>query len=442
MTFKRRLLATLTLTILAIMIGLTFFALPTTRRAAATTWHLLTATPSATFAPILIGDTLDPSGQPRLPVMEDVKGRLLFTYQRNLYLAGFDGEPAQVIAYDVPPSTIHLAPDQQSLVYWRQERGGIDKKMTILNLVNLENLTTSTLMTFYGQVGLIRWSPDGVWLAVELKRGEDNNSNLLGTLVADRTQPIPPTLLNDYGVATWLTDNRLILTSGTGDSAQFAVYTPNSGDPSPLDVPAEQIPTLQGIRSIYSSNYASATAILVSLGLSPVWTPTYLYNPELGVAPDNTRWVAGETANEIVCQPYQVVVHTIADNSTTTLAEFAEPYTLRLANFQWATDDSLYFVRWSSRTCPADLGQSSAQLYRLVADTPPVLIGDHLLTEVFLHSYAVAPDGQSVTWVGYDVTNQTSFLGMADVQTGVVQQLISLKTATYPIGFTSVWWLP
>lgn len=440
MTFKRRLLAGSTLTILAILIGLAFFALPTHRRAAATTYFILTPTPSLTPPPLTIGDTLDHSGQPRLPIIENMLSRLLFVYRFNLYLAAFDGQPAQLIAQDVRPSAVQVAPDQRSFVYWVQRMTFTGVPVTIVNLVNLDTLTTSTLTTFQHRVSLIRWSADGAWLALDLDSIVGDDFSPLGVLIASRTEPVPPTQLEDFTAATWLSDNRLLITGGTAESTEFAIFDPTSGDITTLDIPAEQIPTLQGIRSIYSPDYAAARDILTALDLHPVWTPTYTFAPDLGVAPDASQWVAGETTPEVVCQPYQVVRHTVADNSTTVLAEFSDPYTLRLSNFQWAADNSLYFVRWSSRTCPADLGQSTVQLYRLAANEAPIQLGDNLLTEVFLHTYDVSPDGNLVAWVGYE--GQSSFVATTDVVSGEQQRLMTLTTATYPTGFTSVWWLP
>ncbi len=436
MTFQRRLLAILTLSTLAIMVALAFFALPTQRRAAATTYFILTPTASFTPPPLTIGDTLDPSGQPRLPKLEGMSGRLLFAYRLNLYLAAFDGEPARQIAADVKPSAVHVAPDQQSLIYWVQRQDAIGQRLTIVNLVNLDTLATSTLMTFQGRVDLIRWSPDGAWVALDLQSGQGDDFASLGLLVAARTQPVPPHLVEDFTAAAWLDDNRLLI----ADPANFAIYEPTTHAVTALDVPADRLATLPDIRSIYAAGYADAVETLTALGLHPIWTPTYTFAPDLGVAPDASQWVAGETTPESTCRPFEIVRHTVADNSTTVLAEISERYTLRLSNFQWAADDTLYFVRWSSRVCPADLGRSTAQLYRLAPDGVPVLLGGPLLTEVYLHTYDVAPDGGAVVWVGYE--RRSSFIAVTDIETGDRQMLITLETDTYPYGFTSVWWLP
>ncbi len=437
MTFQRRLFAALTLTLLAIMVALAFFALPTQRRAAATTYFILTPTASFTPPPLTIGDTFDPSGQPRLPKLEGMAGRLLFTYRLNLYLAAFDGEPARQIATDVKPSAVHVAPDQQSLIYWVQRQDAIGQRLTIVNLVNLDTLATSTLMTFQGRVDLIRWSPDGAWVALDLQSGQGDDFESLGLLIAARTQPVPLNLVEDFTAAAWLDDNRLLISD---PAATFAIYEPTTRAVTALDVPADQRATLQDIRSIYAAGYGDAVETLTALGLNPVWTPTYTFSPDLGVAPDASEWVAGETTPESTCRPFQIVRHTVADNSTTVLAEISERYTLRLSNFQWAVDDTLYFVRWSSQVCPADLGRSTAQLYRLAPDGGPVLLGGPLLTEVYLHTYAVAPDGGAVVWVGYE--GRSSYLASTEIESGEQQALMSLETDSYPYGFTSVWWLP
>ncbi len=439
MTFKRRLLAGSTLTILAILIGLAFFALPTHRRAAATTYFILTPTPSLTPPPLTIGDTLDSSGQPRLPKIENLAGRLLFIYDLGLYIAAFDGQPAQLIGENIWPTGINVAPDLLSLVHSEQRRDALGQNMTVVNLVNLETLLTSTLMTFYGRVNLVRWSPDGEWVAIDLEGvGQGGEFVTLGTLISLRNQPVPPRLIEEYTSASWLSDQRILLLRWDEEALTYAVVDPVTQTLELLDFSEDESLTALNIQNITLSDYASAYDLLTTHGLNPIWTPIYPYTPLIGIAPDGSQWVAGETTEEVVCQPYQVVRHTVADSTTTTLAEFTD--TLRLANFQWAADDSLYFVRWSSRTCPADLGQATVQLYRLAADEAPIQLGDNLLTEVFLHTYDVSPDGDAVAWVGYEGGN--SHLSITRVETGQQQYLMTLTTDAYRFGFTSVWWLP
>lgn len=442
MHLQRRLLTILTFSTLAILIGLAFFALPTHRRAAATTYFILTPTPSRTPLPLTIDGTLDLSGQPRLPKIEDLSGRLLFIYDLDLYIAAFDGQPAQLIGENIQPTGINVAPDRLSLVYSEQRRDAFGQNMTVVNLVNLETLSTSTLMTFNGRVNLVRWSPDGAWVAIDLEGvGQGGEFVTLGTLISLRNQPVPPHLIEEYASASWLSDQRLLLLQWGDEALTYAVVDPVTQALELLDFSEDESLTALNIQNITLSDYASAHDLLTTHGLNPIWTPVYPYTPLIGIAPDGSQWVAGETTEEVVCQPYQVVRHTVADNSTTVLAEFSDPYTLRLSNFQWAADDSLYFVRWSSSSCPSQLDFATVQLYRLAPDETPVAISSQLLADIFLHTFGVAADGQTVAWVGYN--EQRSYLAMTSIETGDQQELMSVAADNIPDNFfLGVWWLP
>lgn len=450
MKTRRKLLAGATVGILGLMLVASMFALPVLRGYAATTWLLLSATPSATPPPLTIGGTPEPSGILHLPENAG-QGSLIFVYTGNLYRAGFDGEPATLLAQQVDARYVVVSPDGRSVIY---ERRFADK--VAVHLVRLDDLNDIEITLTVAHPFGYFWSADGEWLAIDFFYFETgtSNSGRNETLVISRNRPVPAYVFGNANLVTWLTDGRLLVEQVLEDNprtVEYAIFDPQTaGDLTPLPMSGEQLEIMADVAGVLRRNYLAATALLNEFGLEPAWSLDAVFPP---VAPDlSATYNLGRS--ESACGSWSVGREVEGSETYETIAEFTEGYTRLLPNYRFAADGSLWFVGWSSDACTGediDYPLLTAHLYRLVLGETPVRISEPLVNFPELHAYDFGLDGELVVWAGYDVDNQTAYLATTNYVTGETRVLISVPALTMPlpeiealyptIGFTGVWWV-
>ncbi len=396
-----------------------------------------------------------------LPHLEELNGRLVFSYQNALYIGGFNDD-TKLIASNVLAENVYLAPNSESLVYIAKEENNFK-----LILVNLKTLEAHNLYDFPAgnQWFSVDWSLDSNWIAFTHAKTPPPY-DLIASHLAESLPPYSDPnflVLIDVNMASaknteisiystaWLSDGTLLVTTlpYTGGNLEEKVFQidPETSEARDIGYQGFVWEIFEGITDLATWQSAQASLQALGLNLAPPKTPAL--NSKFAVSPSQDRYVStteiGNTPSGGSCKQLGLVIKGITISMVPEIVyQTEQPNGLNVNSLKWLEDNSIFFALQTSQTCESI--PDGAILMRVVPDGETETITENLAYSQG-QPYTISPDGRYVAWVGIDREAGLSFLGITDLQNGTGGMLLSANLdsasdeSTNP-PFSAVYWIP
>lgn len=340
------------------------------------------------------------------------QGNLIYVQGRRLMT--LDPEP-RLLADGIDTELIYLSPDQHHLLFSIGER----RSHTIYRV----DVVTSVHPILTSIVGLTweprLWSPDGVWVVI----AAGANLDLVALDGSSHLAEIGSSLADAF----WTSDGRLlILDRGNARAYDSAVVIdPQSATRQSLDI------GLQLLGGDWDGLLAALAGMDIYLFISP--------QDLLG-----NRYGLQSLGNGGLCQTWQVV-------SLTGYPIYSVENTYRLSNLTELANGDWLFLQWQLPFCR--LGVPQVALMHLSSTTSTV---ETVVTGIFggvgfnqfrgaTPLYTIAPNRQSVIWVGGGVDVQRTSLHLLNLTTHeaalLYEERLSQRTVVIDDFIAGVFWL-
>ncbi len=416
-----------------------------------------THTPTASGAESpLTGVRAPQPGVMALPTMEGLPGRFVFATSDNVYLAGFDGTPATLIAESVLGALVSVSPDGRYVAYSPGTAVQVGSMNTTRNshVLRLTNLATIDTDEYIPEqivpraLMVLGWMPDQ-----ETVIAWDRTARAAVLLGPDGSAKVPVNMM----ALGWTDTGELIIADqkpGTEDQSE-PVGTYFRVDPATL----EAEPLDFTLTATTDWDFFNLEPEFLAQGVT--FADTFTELDRTLVREDGARVLIPYPPEMLrqgvyLCGTWEIVQRTPDDSAAqVTLTTLAD--TTYLSDLRQLPDGSLLFLRWWIAGCDI-MGDMHLDLMHLLpgADTPETLAegldpgGQGSFNEISSLSvvrgrkYDVSPDGRYAAWISGGRQTGTSAIQIADLDTGtqatVLQMQVSPQSGAGSI--ESLFWVP
>jgi hypothetical protein len=392
-----------------------------------------------------------------LPMITDINGRLIIRRQNTFYIAEFDGtewtkigEVADESGFRPTTQLVSFSPDKQTLSYIADTNSGWQ-----LNMVDLTTLESTTVYEGSGIFQSQIWSPDGFWLAaVEINysagegtNGSDSEDNLpIGRVIVTSDDGSTTHILESYvNAAGWSATEKLIVVVNTGAGQELLVFDPLSDERQEFETNGQAWQVSLGLFDPTFWGDAQELLTEFDLTLNPPFSD--FYEGRYAVSPDGRTFISvpemidDSSSPPSGCQAMNIVRKGLTETALPeVLYQAAGQDTLSINALSWLQDD-IFFTLTTSPSCNGTDALSS--VIHLLPDGSTDTITDQIEQRAS-SPYTVSPDNRLVIWIGYDQDNNTSYLGITDLQTGDTGKLMVIdatdESSVYT-GFDGAYWI-
>lgn len=374
----------------------------------------------------------------QLPVIENADGRLLLMRGTALFIAGFNGQEAQLLDDSVNPYTLHLSLDSRTLAYVSNVNG-----LPSIVLMDMASLQVRPLIAVQSSTArVVGWSPDGDWILVSgpgtgelslfAQDGPASHSIVPPQSTATRFMPDP--------VAVWLDDSRLLYIDPQAldsESASPMIFDPATGEHTPTNIPLH--PAAR--QDIYPLVEALTEADMQVIG-----TDTQLFRATRQQPDGQQVWIDWPSAvwnfQPQACDFWQL------------LRDGEPAYTAAnvgyLSDITAVSDGTILFVEWALPGCSlgsyprVSLKQlKPGEAVRILSEDVLSVANRDLATLPYFHTYkfTLTPDGRYVIWATGNVWTERTTIQIADLLTGQQATLLQSGALSESSLFQNVLWV-
>lgn len=367
-----------------------------------------------------------------VPYPDSVGGQVFFVLDDDLYTARFDQKSATKLDDEVIPTSLHLSPDERTLLY--QKRDPVRNYWQLFAL-NTETHAISKLDEHPNAFLDFEFSPDGLWVAYiqtafpqlldgmrdMFARRESSWQHTDQQLMIRRRDGKQAHVWMDSVYAkTWLADNTLLALYHAPMGYDFYPLrivpddgTPTSDDGLFMSIPGVRDPVERGVILIRAR--AELRSILATSEVS-LAVPTNDIDPtSVAIAP------TGESYIEIVrdapagaCGLVSLIRRGYSVAEVPQLI-FQARAPLDVRNPVWLRNDGLIFTLTEAPGC--DQTRATTLLYFVApfAEARPIARGLDMTTGA---DFAPSYDGRYALWAGWDTVTGQGYLELTNVLSG------------------------
>ncbi|MBZ0315020.1 MAG: hypothetical protein K8L91_01285 [Anaerolineae bacterium] len=371
-----------------------------------------------------------------IPYPASVEGEVLFVRDGDLYAARFDDKVATPLDTEVIPTSLHLSPDQRTLLYQKHDDRRDFWLLFALNTATHEIVKLDEHPNAFLD---FEFSPDGAWVAyiqtaypdmlAEMrdmyKRREQEWQHIDQQLVIKRVDGKGSLVwIDGVYMKTWLADNTLLAVyhrSGPFYSNITPMrVVPEDGTPDPdavdnlvIDLISQPVQLERSVALVRAR--AELIPILSYSNLRPA-APTNDTEPgTVAISPTGEAYI--EIVRETEAGHCGRVTLMRRGYSVPEVPQ--EIYQLRnpldVRNPVWMTNDGVLFTVMDAPHCDATLATASLYFVAPYAEAHPIANGLDLTTGA---PFAPSGDGRYVLWAGVDAVTGQGFIALTNNLTG------------------------
>lgn len=369
-----------------------------------------------------------------IPYPASVEGEILFVRDGDLYAARFDDKVATLLDSEVIPTSLHLSPDQQTLLYQKHDER---RDFWLLFALNTATHDIVKLDEHPNAFLDFEFSPDGLWVAyiqtafpdllegmrVLYERRESQWRHTDQQLMVRRVDGKEAHVWIDSVYAkTWLADNTLFALYYQPQTSDFSTMriVPEEGTPDPnredelfIEILGQSTSLERGV--ILMRARAELRTQLLAHELYLAQPTNDVERGRVGVAPTGESYV--EVLRDV---PLDQCGRISLVRRGYTVAELPqELYIVRNAldiqNPVWMSNDGILFTQVTAPKCDATLATASLYFVAPYAEARPIASDLDLTTGA---PFAPSGDGRYVLWAGVDAVTEQGFMALTNNLTG------------------------